>query len=203
MTIWLTSAGWLVRRWGWASISLKGSPSSLTSSLRSPAAFEEPLCCQSFFLKLLSAATRQLFNRLGSLSQDVEIIKLLQYPPKVLIFCIFTEMYYSNHEKTKVKLSPFRKVKWVINIKSLHRTTENVFSKERKKTFIIRRERGIHNLKKLIQQGMIHLMSHSHKNKTEVLSALHEVWKKKERNQLKVNEKCKWMKLVARSVKSM
>ena len=62
-------------------------------------------------MKLLSAATRQLFNRLGSLSQDVEIIKLLQYPPKVLIFCIFTEMYYSNNEKTKVKLSPFRKVK--------------------------------------------------------------------------------------------
>lgn len=46
-------------------------------------------------------------------------------------------------------------------------------------------------------------MSHSLKNKTDVLSALHEAWKKKERNQLKVNEKCKWMELVARSVKSM
>ena len=42
-------------------------------------AFEEPLWCQGFCLKPLSAATRQLFNHPGALSQaldQMETIKL-------------------------------------------------------------------------------------------------------------------------------
>ena len=64
---------------GWASISLKGSPSSTTRSLQSPVDFEDPLWCQGFCLKSLSAPTRQLFNHPGALSHaldQMETIKL-------------------------------------------------------------------------------------------------------------------------------
>ncbi|EPQ08278.1 Ferritin light chain [Myotis brandtii] len=57
----LTSAGWLAPRLGWANISSKGSPSSMTRSLWSPEAFEGPLCiplgsgfCLSLSLKPLA-----------------------------------------------------------------------------------------------------------------------------------------------------
>ena len=43
-----TSTGWLVLRLNWVGVSSKGSPSSMTWSLWSPAAFEEPLWCQGF-----------------------------------------------------------------------------------------------------------------------------------------------------------
>lgn len=60
--------GRLVPRQGWASISLLGSPSSLPSTV----AFEEPLWFPRFYLKPLSAATRQLFNHPGALSQALD-----------------------------------------------------------------------------------------------------------------------------------
>ena len=47
---------------GWAGLSSKGSPASTTRSLLSLVVLEGPLWCQSFCLKPLSAATRQLFN---------------------------------------------------------------------------------------------------------------------------------------------
>ena len=67
-TTWLTSVGRLVPRQGWASISLEGLPSSLPSTV----AFEEPLWFPRFCLKPLSAATRQLFNHPGALSQALD-----------------------------------------------------------------------------------------------------------------------------------
>uniref|UniRef100_A0A8C6F692 Ferritin n=1 Tax=Monodon monoceros TaxID=40151 RepID=A0A8C6F692_MONMO len=69
----------LVPRLGWASISSKGSPSSMTRSLRSPVAFEEPLWCRAFCLKPRSVASMQLVNHTGALSQamdQMETIKL-------------------------------------------------------------------------------------------------------------------------------
>ena len=59
----------------------------MTMSLWSPVAFEEPLWYQGFCLKPLSAATRQLFNHPGALSQaldQMETIKLFAEKKKYI-----------------------------------------------------------------------------------------------------------------------
>ena len=64
---------------GLGEFSSKALASGTIRSLWSPVAFENPPWCQGFCLKSLSAATRQLFNHPGALSQaldQMETIKL-------------------------------------------------------------------------------------------------------------------------------
>ena len=64
---------------GWSSGWVKGvSLGSTTRDFWSLLDFEEPLWCQGFYMKPLSAATRQLFNSPGALSQTLDQMQTIR-----------------------------------------------------------------------------------------------------------------------------
>ena len=64
---------------GWSSGWVKGvSLGSTTRDLWSLLDFEEPLWCQVFYMKPLAAATRQLFNPPGDLSQTLDQMQTIR-----------------------------------------------------------------------------------------------------------------------------